>query len=120
MGKKLLRQFSNLFLEAKQNKILQPNGYATMIGLSPNSGKCNNIKIPPRPPIRSTTTITSTTSQSPSPAKNQSSVGGSGFETISNESPNIKFALTTATHLHPKQQYQQQIVPHAAMNEMNV
>lgn len=112
-----------MFLEAKQNKILQPNGYATMIGLSPNSssGKSNNSKIPPRPPIRSATTITSTTSQSPSPSKNQSSiVGSSGFETISNESPNIKFALTTSTHLHQKQQYQQQIVPHAAMNEMNV
>lgn len=87
--------------------------------ISSGKGNTNHIKIPPRPPIRSTTTITSTTSQSPSPSKNQSSIVG--FDTVSNESPNIKFAMTTASHLNQKQQqYQQQIVPHTAMNEMSV
>lgn len=125
----------------------QPNGHATIIGLNThnNNGMCqdnvNNIKIPPRPPIRSTTTMTTTTSQS-SPAEKQSCLssigsggngniigsGGSasstgnnggiiniGINSIANESPNIKFNLTTAA-----QQKQHQVLPQAAMNEMRV
>lgn len=133
-----------MFLEAKQSKLLQsqPNGHATIIGLNAshnNSGAChdssNNIKIPPRPPIRSTTTTTTMTGQS-SPAEKQSclaSIGSTGISgggnasglamtavnSISNESPNIKFALTTSAQ-HKQHQQQQQALPQAAMNEMRV
>lgn len=128
--KNLFRQFLDLLLEAKQC----PNGHATIIGLNTTSVGCHeNIKIPPRPPIRSTTTMTS---QSSSPADKQqqqhqqlqsclSSSNGSGNNSIATDSPNIKFALATSQqkqhqHQHQHHTHQHQAVPHAAMSEMRV
>lgn len=138
-----------MLLEAKQNKLQQqhhqlPNGHATFTGsgcnTSNSNSNTNNIKIPPRPPIRSVTTITSSlsaaqqqqqhhhlelneTSSSPSAlCASQLNSIVTKANTLSNESPNIKFVLTHAS-AHNKQQLQQlqqQAIPQAAMDEMRV
>lgn len=119
--KNLFRQFLNLFLEAKQC----PNGHATIIGLNSTSSGCHeNIKIPPRPPIRSTTTMTSQSSSAAEKQQSCLSSNGSGNNSIATDSPNIKFALAATQQKQQQHQHhhthQHQAVPHAAMSEMRV
>lgn len=123
-----LDNFSNLYLEAKQSKLQQqlPNGHATLIGGYNPSNACNlNNKIPPRPPIRATTTTVSIAGPSSTIQEETSAtLCGSQLNNItnnlSNESPNVKFVLSQTNTHHKHQQNQTQPIPKAAMNEMRV
>lgn len=110
----LFRQFFNLFLEAKQNKLHNqlPNGHATLIGNNSNLSQCN-AKVPPRPPIRSTTTTTTPLSvlQQQQHQQLQSiEMNTTGTNTMTSDSPNLKFVLAQTMNE----------IPQAAMDEMRV
>lgn len=122
-----------------------PNGHATLIGSgcsattnvnSPNfdhryesrngGNGPQHQKIPPRPPIRSTTTTTTVSiagggvSSSTIPEETSIVMCGAQLNNVSNslsnESPNVKFVLTHKQ----QQQHSKQPIPQAAMNEMRV
>lgn len=128
-NKNNLDSFSNLSLEAKQNKLQHqlPNGHATLIGgcNTLNASNANN-KIPPRPPTRSQTTTVSIAGPSSCILEEQPTpLCGSQLNNLtnhlSNESPNVKFVLTQKNVHHKQQQpHETQPIPKAAMSEMRV
>lgn len=141
----------------QQHQQQLPNGHATLIGSgcsvttnanSPNfDHRCESQnggngpqhqKIPPRPPIRSTTTTTTVSlagsgiSSSIIPEETSIVMCGAQLNNVSNslsnESPNVKFILShkqqqqqqQQTQHHQQQQHSKQPIPQAAMNEMRV